>query len=759
MESKWYLKEVENIILEDTKFEKSIEDILVLVSTIFDCKFAYFSVFDNSAEYFASTVGFEGMKIPKVSSPSIDLVKKGSELTVIEDFNNQRKFQEHPLIKFFPDVIICVGVPIVLFEKSIGVLALGVCEEILNGEVKFNQLKGIGRVLSELLSAKILSQQSKEELSVQRHTNQIFDSVLKSMSEGVFAVDLTGKVVLYNQSAAELLGVDATNLEPEKWSEFYQCHYSDTNLPVPTEELPIIKAMTKGITSYKEFNIINRAVNRKVTLAVSGNPIMDSLTNVVVGGVAIFSDLTEIKRERNILNQAFNSAVDAIIMINEKKEVNFFNDSAEKIFGYKREEVIGENVNILIPEPYKSEHDSYVENNLRTGINKIIGSGRELLMNRKDGAPFWGHMSLGKIDVGNEVLFTAFIKDISEQVKMRNNLKEKHNELMALVESAPVALAMLDNEVKYMAASQKWLEDYGLQGREIIGKCHYDVFPEIGQEWKDIHSYALEGNIVSRDEDSFPRADGSTQWLKWVVRPWTKENGKIGGLIFLTEDISKRREAEIKLREAKETAEKISREKDMFLSNMSHEIRTPLNAINGISQILYSNNPRSDQKEFIDTLKLSSSNLLMIINDVLDYAKLGSGTLQLFKIDFKLFDVIHDIIDINRLVAKEKGIKLEFRYDNRIPAVLSGDNMRLSQVINNLLSNAIKFTSKGHVKVSVEFVSKDEQQVNVKITVEDTGIGIREEDREKIFEQFQQADYSITRQFGGTGLGLSISQS
>lgn len=212
------------------------------------------------------------------------------------------------------------------------------------------------------------------------------------------------------------------------------------------------------------------------------------------------------------------------------------------------------------------------------------------------------------------------------------------------------------------------------------------------------------------------------------------------------------------LEEEKVRAENSEKAKEQFLANMSHEIRTPLNAIVGLTRLLLEKEPKQDQLKYLNSIKHSSDNLLVIINDILDLSKIEAGKINFEKIDFNIKEQLETVITTFQVNAQEKSIRLEYEIDENVPAIIIGDPYRLNQIIMNLTSNAIKFTEKGSITIRVSCIEKSEDEVTLQFNVIDTGIGIAADKLDYIFNIFTQETSSTTRRFGGTGLGLSISK-
>jgi len=236
------------------------------------------------------------------------------------------------------------------------------------------------------------------------------------------------------------------------------------------------------------------------------------------------------------------------------------------------------------------------------------------------------------------------------------------------------------------------------------------------------------------------------------------ENENAIGIIGISRDVTERHNDREELHRAKEEAEAANIAKSMFLANMSHEIRTPMNGIIGMTDILQQSQLTEEQQEFVRIISLSGNNLLTIINDILDFSKIEAGRIVMEKIDFKISEPIEETTKLLQFKAQQKGLKLEAEISSKIPELVNGDPLRTKQILINLVNNAIKFTEKGSVKIKIEVIELKKTAIKVLFKVIDSGIGISEEGKQKLFKAFSQTDASTSRKFGGTGLGLTISK-
>ncbi len=346
---------------------------------------------------------------------------------------------------------------------------------------------------------------------------------------------------------------------------------------------------------------------------------------------------------------------------------------------------------------------------------------------------------------------------IIQEIKKERSITEK------IAENIDVGIIFTSPELKIEYINSTGLKILGYKKNEVIGKMIREITKGIDiKSLKKIESKDCElkkilaGKKYSKRRIYFTKKDNSLVPVE-VSYIALSNNGKLEKIIIAFKDITEQMNWEKEIIEAKRIAEMATEAKSQFLANMSHEIRTPMNAIIGfVDLLLDSNNLTSEQVKYLNIIKDASNNLMNVINDVLDFSKLERGKIEYELRNFSIKELIIECVNIFKFKAEEKGIKINYLIDEKIPQVLKGDKYRISQVLNNLISNAVKFTSKGQILIKATLIEKKEDNAKIKISVSDTGIGIAKNKLDKIFEAFSQADSSTTRKFGGTGLGLAI---
>lgn len=290
---------------------------------------------------------------------------------------------------------------------------------------------------------------------------------------------------------------------------------------------------------------------------------------------------------------------------------------------------------------------------------------------------------------------------------------------------------------------------------QALSQHAFDIADE---EYNEITEKLLKEKKL-RDKSIKTLLDSVAQLDDGAQSDWIEESNDLLNIAqYLNVQVSKKKEIEAQLKLAIKEARNASRAKSQFLSTMSHEIRSPLNVIIGMSHLLQLEDHLPEQVENLEILNIASKNLMLLINDVLDYNKIESGKLELDQKPFSLIELVTNIKKANSVNAQEKGNMLKLILDSDIPESLVGDSGRLGQIMTNLVSNAIKFTNEGIVRITVSVLKKKGKSHLISVKVQDSGIGISKHKQQTIFEQFTQASSHITRKYGGTGLGLAISK-
>ena len=502
------------------------------------------------------------------------------------------------------------------------------------------------------------------------------------------------------------------------------------------------------------------------------------------------------------LRSVVDSAPDAIIQADDHGLVVGWNAGAEKMFGYHAKEIVGQSLSVIIPERLQSPHQNGLLRLAEGGEPHVMGHVVEAEALRRNGSLFPVELVLGTWRTAKgQAYFSAVARDVSERrARMAEQELEHANIEVRLAVTESLQRNGMPLLVRLAAALERIctmpvfaLENKG--GIFLCGSSEADV-PHLYLAHRLPHWATLEPakatelgrNFLNRVGTSPEVVSGSCNQIDcgqlshhghyWI--PLWAAGQKIGVLFLyargnpsatprqltllqtlgemLALAIASDR-AEQAMREAREKAESSARAKSDFLANMSHEIRTPMNAIIGLSQLALSSGQPEQQHDYLGKILGSAQSLLGILNDILDFSKIEAGHLSIDPQPFSLETLLTDLRNLLQPPAEEKKLAFELTAADNVPRALIGDSLRLKQILTNLLGNAIKFTERGSVKLAINLAQPQKGgQIRLRFVVSDTGIGMTEAQRVKLFQSFSQADNSITRRFGGSGLGLVISQ-
>ncbi|SMP59116.1 PAS/PAC sensor hybrid histidine kinase [Desulfonatronum zhilinae] len=455
----------------------------------------------------------------------------------------------------------------------------------------------------------------------------------------------------------------------------------------------------------------------------------------------------EVVRRRILVDQSR----DGIVVLNEDGSVYEANKRYAETLGYSPEEVRRLHV--------WDWEINWGREQLLEMFRKVDEEGDhfETRHRRKDGTFYDVEISTNGAVIGGRKLIFCVCRDITERKRAEAALHHSRDLLNYIVEHMRSAVAVHDRDLRYIYVSQRYLQEYGVQETDVIGRHHYEVFPDLPQKWRKVHQRAFAGEVSSAEDDPYHRSDGSVEWTRWECRPWYEQDGSVGGIVVYTEVVTERIMAEQALRLAKEQAEAANKAKSEFLANMSHEIRTPINGIMGMMQLLETTSLDVDQRQYVQLCTASAERLTRLLSDILDLSRVEAGKMTIHEAEFMVRELADSVSGLFTFNARTKGVELDCSIDPALPPKLVGDEARVRQILFNLVGNALKFTDKGHIRVAMTSLESDmNDSVNVLLTIADTGIGIPGDKVKDLFEPFFQVEESHTRNFQGAGLGLPI---
>jgi PAS domain S-box-containing protein len=476
------------------------------------------------------------------------------------------------------------------------------------------------------------------------------------------------------------------------------------------------------------------------------------------------SQSRKIQSQLDFHHKAWIECPDAMMIVKPDGQVVLSNKEVNQLFGLEKNAEIShlEDLNVFFEESYDwTEWINFPSKD--TSVSRFS----TLLINEK-GKQLTLELAASRMEFDQSEFITLSFRNISEKINLEKKVEASSNFLMNLTDQVPGGLYQMvlnaEGQMNFSFLSKGINAVLGISPQNIhefsdissaISKVHPQDLPQV------IMSSVASARKMEPWQCQFRVKSGTkNQHYRWVLgaaRPQALGNGDMVWYGYLT-DISKQKEFESKLDEARMAAEKANQIKSDFLSMISHELRTPLNAISGSVYSLFHEDPTDNQKSALNTINFAVDNLIIMINDLLDFQKIEAGKLTIEQIPFNLKNTLNQVIKGLSFHAKDSKNKLELHLSDGLDIAVKGDKTRLSQIMNNLITNALKFTNEGNVDVKIELLGQVRNKVKVYFEVKDSGIGIAPEHQEKIFEDFDQVKPSFSTKYGGTGLGLSITR-
>lgn len=615
-----------------------------------------------------------------------------------------------------------------------------------------------GKIINFLAIKEDITQRKSAEQNLQK-AKDFYLKLLEDFPVMVWRCDEEGEFNFFNKTFADFSGVNSKN--PSTHLYINLIHEKDREI-----FLDSFRRSLKTRSSFVvEYRLKDRFGNYRWVLN-HGRP-FTNMENKHGGFIATCTDI----HDRRIIEERLIDSEDRYRRMFEDSSLGIFrldrsfkfvsaNKAFATMFGYDNTVDflidINNNPKKFFPE-YGKEKD-FRKQLVKSKNNRFM---IEKELYRKDKSKIHTLIHLRKVyERSRDKLFymEGFIEDVTNRKQAEKKLLFSEQKFKALFEKSYDAILIL---------RQGKAVDYNRRASELFEKeCN---------ELIDINFIDLSASLQYNNEPALPllrkkmsqSLQGEPQHFEWLLlrngktfdaevsfsRIYMKTQYMIQAIV---RDISEKKQVEKELKQARDEAERARQAQSDFLSLMSHEIRTPLNAVISLTDLMLHEKQDDDQKENLQSVKISASHLLGLIDDILDYNKIESGNIQFEIEDFNIRKLIEELRKVLEIKTQEKGIRLITNIDNKVPEILRGDTLRLKQILFNMLSNATKFTSKGYVSLRVELQEGNTDKVFFE--VKDTGIGISENRLEAIFEKFTQEHKSTTRKYGGSGLGLSISK-
>ncbi len=486
--------------------------------------------------------------------------------------------------------------------------------------------------------------------------------------------------------------------------------------------------------------------------------LLPTIVKQVINHIDIENKLYEsqqaLKKSEEKHRSIFENIQDVYFEISLKGEILEISPSVENMLSINREDLIN---NHLFND--KNEEYQFLDFIKKKGVV----SDYEIYLRKENGQKLPTSFTCKFIydPQGNPSKIIGTIRNITERKQAEEVIRHSEERYRILAENSSDMISKHNWDRTYLYVSPACSKLLGYIPDELTGLSAYQlIHPEDVENIRKNHILLLENRTNSFIESyRIRKKDNTYIWFETNNQVIYNQNTSlVQEIVCVSRDITERKEKE-ELLKAKEVAERANKAKSEFLANMSHEIRNPLNAIIGMTSTLSKTPLTQDQKNYLNSISVSSSNLLNILNDILDFSKIEANKVDLIFASFKLNEMIKHVIDSFQPQILSKELNIDFHVEPNVPDHLYGDEKKIIQILNNLLSNAIKFTNEGEVTLNISCKKIQSDTVTLEFKVYDTGIGVKKEDIPKMFESFRQLDISAKKEFQGTGLGLSIVKS
>src|SRR5664280_708515 len=612
------------------------------------------------------------------------------------------------------------------------------------------------------------------------HESQYASSLIEASLDPLIAFNTEGLITDMNQAKVNITGIEREKLIGTKFFDYFT---------EPQKALEVYQEVfAKGFVTDSPLTF--RHKNGRLTDVLFNGSVYKDAKGKVLGAVVVARDSAEQKwatelraANKELAFQNEEKEKRAVELSIANKELAFQNDEKEK----RAAELIIANKELVFQNDEKGKraaeliiaNKELIFQNEEKGKRaaELIIADKELVFQNEEKEKRAAEL----IIADKELIYQNEEKEKREIAnkeleKISYSLKLASQYSLSLIEASLDPLITINPKGKITDMNQATVNITGITREKLTGTDFFDYFTE-PQKASEVYQQVFANCSVADYPLTLRHKDGKLTDVLFNGSVYKDDRGKVIGVVVVARDITDQKriatelteaivfaelatqlseEAKLKAENATRIAENAVKAKQQFLSNMSHEIRTPMNAIIGFTKVLLKTDLSVKQKEYLTSIKMSGDALIVLINDILDLAKVDAGKMTFEQIPFKMSQSIAAMLHLFETKIQEKNLTLIKEYDDRISDVLVGDPVRLHQIILNLVSNAVKFTSKGKISVTIKLMSEDDEKVTIQFSISDTGIGIAKDKMDKIFENFQQASSGTARLYGGTGLGLAI---
>ncbi len=767
----------------DTPPEQVFDALTQLAAHVCQVPIALVSLVDEHRQWFKSKLGLGVSETSRDLAFCAHAILQPDEVLEVRDAQLDARFADNPLVTGDPNIRFYAGAPLVTSDgHALGTLCvIDRIPRTLSTEQQTALRAVTHAVITQLDLRRILATQRRVEQEL-LHAKQALvtanawqGTILDSADVAIIATDPHGVIQTFNRAAERMLGYRAVDVvgkttlgiihDPlEVQSRALELTRELGRVIEPGFEAFVAKARA-GVADEREWTYLTNTGHRfPVRLTVTA---MFDAAGEITGFMGIATDLSEHRHEQERFQMVVEAAPNGIVAINAAGIVTLVNAQMEELFGYGREELIGQPVEMLVPERFRAAHPRQRAGFFANPHARAMGAGRDLFGLRKYGCEFPLEIGLSPITTRDGPLVLASIIDITERKRIEEQLVRMQRERERILNSVDFGIHGIDRDGNIVFENFRAAQMFDRDAQEMIGQpahalMHHTRADGSPHPQSECPIYATLHDGVARriEDDVFWRKDGGSFPVAYTATPEFDTAGNIDGVLVSFRDISMRKQAEealqklnAELRLATARAQAADRIKSAFLATMSHELRTPLNSIIGFTGVLLRGlagpfNP--EQSKQLGMVQNSARHLLALINDVLDISKIEAGELRVEHEPFDLGRSISKVIGIVTPLAAAKGLALRSAVAPELGAT-RGDTRRVEQVLLNLLNNAIKFSEHGEVALAAK---RSGNRLQIHIT--DTGIGIKPEDMQTLFQPFRQVNDGLARSHEGTGLGLAI---